>query len=218
MGSAGASSGAKMAQTTATVRTTRENIGAPRKVDRNHVLTPTPPTVGDPCGTSSGMPDPGLSTALPLPREPDARVKPGVGHVHQDVDGHHECRGKEDHRLHHGKIPHEDRIHEQSSHPGQAKMVSVTTAPEMSWLKLTANSVKMGMEAFFRACFQSTVRLGIPFARTSLMASESKTSNMLERTIRICAATNSQPNVREGRMSPFGPKRSGPPALGSQPR
>src|SRR6516225_5630265 len=82
--------------------------------------------------------------------------------------------------------------------PGQAKMVSVTTAPEMSWLKLTANSVKMGMEAFFRACFQSTVRLVIPFARTSLMASESKTSNMLERTIRICAATNSQPNVREG--------------------
>jgi hypothetical protein len=35
--------------------------------------------------------------------------------------------------------------------------------------RLLAKSVKIGMEAFFRACFQITVRLGMPFARTILM-------------------------------------------------
>jgi len=39
----------------------------------------------------------------------------------------------------------------------------------MSWAKFTAKGVKIGIEAFFRACFQITVRLGIPFARTILM-------------------------------------------------
>ncbi len=53
--------------------------------------------------------------------------------------------------------------------PGQANMVSVTTAPEIRAAKLTKNRVNTGMAAFLKACFQTTIRVGSPLARTSLM-------------------------------------------------
>ena len=84
--------------------------------------------------------------------------------------------------------------------PGHANTVSVTTVPAMNAAMMSAENVSGGMSEFFSACFQISVVFPTPFARASLMNSESRTSSIDERTSRINPADASHPRVTAGSM------------------
>jgi glycosyltransferase involved in cell wall biosynthesis len=54
----------------------------------------------------------GVTQTPLLPRHPDARIKPGICHVHQNIDRHHKRGRKKDDGLDYGEIPDEDRVHQ----------------------------------------------------------------------------------------------------------
>ena len=82
--------------------------------------------------------------------------------------------------------------------PGQAKTVSVTTAPPRSWPNCSPSTVMTGMQALRKACLTTTIHSATPLARAVLMYSMFMTSMTPERTSRIVIGARKAPRVKAG--------------------
>ena len=82
--------------------------------------------------------------------------------------------------------------------PGQAKTVSVTTAPPRSWPNCSPSTVMTGMQALRKACLITTSRSARPLARAVLMYSMFMISMTPERTSRIVMGARKAPSVKDG--------------------
>src|SRR5215471_7133049 len=146
----------------------------------------------------------------------DARIEPAVEQVHGEVH-EHEHHGHEEHTsLHHRVVALEDRCH------GQAKIVSVTTAPPSRKPYWSPTTVTTGIKALARACLPTTPSGGTPLARAVVTYSRPSTSSMPDRVSRLMMATEVVASVAAGSRTWRKPSHSqnGParPETGSQPR
>ena len=99
--------------------------------------------------------------------------------------------------------------------PGQAKMVSVMTAPASKVTNCSETMVTSVGRMYFRQCLKMITRPGAPLSTAVLTKSAPRVSSMVERVIREITAVEYQPSVTAGNTSDSGPDR---PDDGNSPR
>src|SRR3972149_3371859 len=83
--------------------------------------------------------------------------------------------------------------------PGHENTVSTTTDPVIRVARTRVDTVRGGMRAFLKACFQITTRPLAPFALASFTYSESRMLSIAERVNRRYAAVGPSPRTTAGR-------------------